>query len=125
MPDIREILKALSAEDKAIWEHARSTMRATYIGTVGATVGAETWNVTDDAFLDLIDIKLAILFDRAGKLNAPNEIVSHEDSKLTEEAIHKAEDMLKASKHVMSEATRKLLAQLPQNLVVNTKEGGW
>lgn len=119
MPDVREVLKALSDEDKVIWQNARTKMRSTFIAAHGATVGSERWNENDDAFLDLIDIRLALLFDQAGRLNAPSEVVSETDAKPIEKEIVKAEDQIKLNRTnvEMSEASKKLndLADMQNN----------
>lgn len=68
--DIREILAALSPDDKALWSEHRTAMRRSFLTAHNMTVGIGNWNANDDAFADLIDIQLALLFDRAGRLNA-------------------------------------------------------
>lgn len=77
MPDIREVLKALSVDDRALWSEHRTTMRRSYLQAHNATVGIATWVDEDDMFLDLIDIKLALLFDRSGRLSATTDIIGN------------------------------------------------
>ena len=94
MPDIREILNALSIDDRALWSEQRTIMRRSYLNAYNETVGMANWSHEDDAFLDLIDIRLALLFDRAGRLNAVKEIIGNGD---------KIEEDLKASEDKMKE----------------------
>lgn len=70
MPDIRETLNALDKEDAEFYRHVRTEMRRAYIGAFAQLLHASNWSSEDDAFLDLIDIKCAVLFDRAGRFNA-------------------------------------------------------
>jgi hypothetical protein len=79
MPDIREILNALDVDDRALWSEHRTIMRRSYLNAHNETVGMGQWSHEDDAFLDLIDIRLALLFDRAGRLNATHDIVGNGD----------------------------------------------
>lgn len=87
--DIREILNALNEDDRKLWSEHRTTMRRAYINAHNNTIGVEKWEATDDAFMDLIDIKLAILFDRSGKLFATKEIIGIEDATKIENDINK------------------------------------
>ena len=80
MLDVREILKSLSPEDKIVWEQSRTEMRRTYLNAHNAIVGVAAWDKHDDAFMDLIDIKIAVLFDRAGKIEASKDIISKNDT---------------------------------------------
>src|ERR1051326_8148996 len=90
MLDIREILKTLSPEDKTVWEQTRMEMRRAYLNAHNGIVGIAAWDKHDDAFMDLIDIKIAVLFDRAGKIEAVKEIVKAEDAAPIEEQINEA-----------------------------------
>lgn len=88
MPDIREILNALDTDDKARFLEARNTMRRSFMGAhAAAALTIDKWTQEDDAFLDLIDIKLALLFDRSGHLEQTKTIVAKEDAKKIEETI--------------------------------------
>lgn len=73
--DIREILNSLSPEDRLLWSQCRTDMRRNYLNAHNSTMGIHNWDHTDDAFLDMIDIKLAILFDRSGRINSPKDII--------------------------------------------------
>lgn len=90
--DIRTILAALDPDDRAVWLQHRTDMRRVYLSAHNATVGIGRWNEHDDAMMDLIDIKLATLFDRAGRFNATEDIVGKKDaSKIEDHIAH--EDM--------------------------------
>ena len=69
MPDIRDILKGLSVDDRALYSEVRTIMRRSYLATHAKLLPIDQYDAQDDAFLDLIDIKIAILFDRAGVFN--------------------------------------------------------
>lgn len=66
MSDIREVLRGLSNDDRALYTEIRTTMRKTYMATHARLLRVDRWEIEDDAFLDMIDIKIAMLFDRAG-----------------------------------------------------------
>lgn len=78
--DIREILNALSTDDRAMWSEARTNMRRAFLHAHNETVGIAHWEATDDAFCDLLDIQLALLFDRAGRMNMVKDIIGKEDA---------------------------------------------
>lgn len=69
MPDIRDVLKGLSADDRALYDEVRTTMRRAYLSVHAKLLPIEQYISADDSFLDLIDIKVATLFDRAGVFN--------------------------------------------------------
>ena len=94
MPDIRVILEALSPEDKVLWSQHRTEMRRSYITAHSSILGTSAWDAHDDAFVDLIDIKLSFLFDRAGLLNTTKDIVGNEHKSI-EENILKQDDKVK------------------------------
>ena len=96
MPDIRQLLSQLSPEDKQLWSQHRTEMRRSYITAHNSVLGVSCWNDFDDAFLDLIDTKLALLFDAAGKINAI-ELVQYDDTTRIEDDIH---DAIKGMKKV-------------------------
>lgn len=102
MADIREILAALSDDDRAMYTQHRNEMRRSYLIAHNQTVGMDKWTETDDQFLDYIDIMLALLYDRAGRLTATKDILGDDKSKL-EKDIDAVEDNLKkintATKH--------------------------
>ncbi len=100
--DIREILAALSPEDRAMYTKHRNDMRRNYMIAHNQTIGMENWNNFDDQFLDYIDITLALLYDRAGRLMATKDICGDDKSKI-EQDIDNIESNLKkinvATKH--------------------------
>ena len=67
--DIRDVLKGLSVDDRAIYTEVRTTMRRAYLYAHSKVLPIEQYDAHDDNFLDLIDIKIAQLFDRAGTFN--------------------------------------------------------
>lgn len=107
MPDVRDIVARLNPEDIAVWNEHRTCMRKCYLTAVNATIGVEKFEQQDDSFLDLIDIRLALLFDRAGFLPAGlEEVTGKEEAEKIEKAIHTQEDAMKnGAKIGDSEAT--------------------
>ena len=69
MPDIRDVLKGLSSDDRALYSEVRTVMRRAYLSVHAKLLPIEQYEQIDDAFLDLLDIKIAMLFDRAGVFN--------------------------------------------------------
>lgn len=92
--DIREVLNALSPEDRAMYTKHRNDMRRNYMIAHNQTIGMDNWNNFDDQFLDYIDITLALLYDRAGRLVATKEIIGNDKEKI-EQSIDKIESNLK------------------------------
>ena len=90
MPDIRDILNALSDQDKHLYSHLRTVMRSEYLNAIHETVNIRSYTKDDDAFLDLIDIKIATLFDRAGKFNAAKGHIDEEAANQIEQQIVEA-----------------------------------
>ena len=95
MPDIREILAALDIDDRALWSEHRTIMRRSYLNAHNETVGMGKWSHEDDAFLDLIDIRLALLFDRAGRLQATTDILGQDQKEAIESDLVHASDKMK------------------------------
>lgn len=106
--DIREILAALDPADRILWSQHRTEMRRSYLNAHNTTVGMAAWNDTDDALLDLLDIKLALLFDRAGRFAAVKDVIGKEDAKSIEEVINLKGDGLKIAQAEMSSASKML-----------------
>lgn len=124
MPDIREILNALDINNRALWSEQRTIMRRSYLNAHNQTVGMGNWSIEDDAFLDLIDIRLALLFDRAGLLHSTKEIIGNgdkieEDLKDSENKMKnkftKSIDIAEESKTNVSEATKFLIEGFASN----------
>jgi hypothetical protein len=84
MPDIREILQAIDEKSQQLWSRHRTEMRRAYIVAHNATMGAASWTAEDDALLDLIDIKLALLFDRSGHFEAAKDVIGKADGEKIE-----------------------------------------
>ena len=82
MADIREILAALSDEDRAMYTQHRNEMRRSYLLAHNQTIGMDKWDNFDDQFLDYIDITLAMLYDRAGRLMATKDIFGDDKTKI-------------------------------------------
>lgn len=87
MPDIREILQALSPEDKQLWTQHRTEMRRSYLTAHNTVMGIGAWTATDDMVTDYFDIVLATLFDRAGRLEQSKDIIGIEEKKDIENKI--------------------------------------
>lgn len=113
MPDIREVLKGLSPDDRAAYMQARNTMRRAYLAAHAAVLPIDKFEIEDDQFLDLIDIKLAILFDRAGVFDHSNGSVDVEQEKDIQSAVESAATrMMKATQLTQQQAW-----PMPQNKV--------
>jgi len=94
MADIREILNALSPDDRAMYTQHRNEMRRSYLIAHTETIGMEKWTSDDDRLLDYVDISLALLYDRAGRLIASKELIGNDKEKI-ETAIDSADANLK------------------------------
>jgi len=94
VPDIRDILKGLSPDDRALYTEVRTVMRRAYLSAHAKILPIEQYEQTDDAFLDLIDIKLALLFDRAGVFNHSDGNLATETAKEIEQTLHDGADSL-------------------------------
>lgn len=82
MADIREILNALSADDRAMYTQHRNEMRRSYLLAHNETIGMDKWDAQDDRLLDYIDISLALLYDRAGRLATTKELIGDDKAKI-------------------------------------------
>ncbi len=107
--DIRQLYKSLSPEDRAVYQSIRTDMRKVYLNAHTNIIGMEHWDNGDDAWLDLIDIKLATLFDRAGKIEGLTAIVDKEEEKMIEEKVEvRGQEIVIKLNTEMSEASAKL-----------------
>lgn len=97
MLDVREILKALDPQDRVLWSQHRVEMRRSYLNAHNTTVGIVKWDMQDDMLLDLIDIKLALLFDRAGRFDSVKGVAGASDSTEVEGELHRMVDKLKSN----------------------------
>lgn len=87
MPDIRDVLKGLGIEERAIYTETRTAMRKAYLSAHSKILPIEKYNEQDDQFLDLIDIKIAQLFDRSGKFDNADGHIETETAKTIETSI--------------------------------------
>ncbi len=94
MPDIRDVLKGLDVESRAIYTEVRTQMRRAYLYAHSKTLPIEQYTEEDDAFLDLLDIKIAMLFDRAGVFNHVEGNLNVEASVEAEKTLRNASDSL-------------------------------
>lgn len=101
MADIREILNALSTEDRAMYTQHRNEMRRSYLLAHTETIGMDKWAAEDDRLLDYVDISLALLYDRAGRLVASKELIGSDKEKI-EAQIDSADVNLKKIDQVAS-----------------------
>ena len=108
MPDIRDVLKGLSPDDRAIYQEVRTTMRRAYLAAHARTLPIDQYTYEDDAFLDLIDIKVALLFDRSGRFDSSEGNIDNDTGKHIESVIKE------------SAATRLMRQSINQN-----NNGGW
>lgn len=114
MPDIREVLAALDENDKRLWSQHRTEMRKSYLNAHNTVLGMAAWDATDDAFIDFIDIRLAYLFDRAGRFVAVKDVIGKNDNEQHEKAILSQDDNLSIKSDVTKSNASNALAN-----------GGW
>ena len=93
--DIREILTALDENDKLLWANCRTQMRKVYISAHNKIIGTADWATIDDAFLDMVDIQLAELFDRSGRIMATKPLVNQDDVNKIKDDLNKRDDEIK------------------------------
>lgn len=98
MPDIREVLAALDDNDKLLWSQHRTEMRRSYMAAHNSVLGIAAWDAHDDAFIDLIDIKLALLFDKSGRFSATKDLIGTDGAKI-EQTILAQSDATKAMRN--------------------------
>lgn len=89
MADIRDVLKGLSPDDRALYTEVRTQMRRAYLYAHSKILTIDKYEATDDAFLDLIDIKVAMLFDRAGTFDHSQGNLEVQFAKDVEKAVIK------------------------------------
>ena len=107
--DIRQLYNSLSPEDRAVYQQIRTDLRKVYLNAHTNIVGMDNWYEYDDAILDLFDIKLATLFDRAGRIEGLTAIVDKEEEKSIEEKVDiKGQEITIRMNTEMSEASAKL-----------------
>lgn len=111
--DIRELYNSLSSEDRIIYQQLRSSMRKLYLTAHNSIVGIDNWSLDDDALLDLFDIKIAVLFDKAGRIEGIKSVVDKDETKAIEGKIEAQGDKVTIKMNTeMSEASQKLAAKV-------------
>lgn len=98
MPDIRNVLEALDAEDRRLYSQTRTRMRGAYLQALAAVVGIHAHDESDDALLDWIDIKVATLFDRSGRFNSSTGKIETEKAETIEAEVKATADAVVASR---------------------------
>lgn len=107
--DMRELYRSLSPEDKTLYQEVRNNFRKVYLCAHTDIVGMQFWNEDDDALLDLLDIKIAVLFDRANKIESTKKIIDNDQSKQIEAKIESQGEVIAGG---MAEATAKKLEKV-------------
>ena len=93
--DIREVLAAIDEKDRQLWANCRTNMRKVYISAHNKIIGTADWATIDDAFLDMIDIQLAELFDRSGRISATKPLINSDDVDRIKDDLNKRDDEIK------------------------------
>ncbi len=68
--NIKDILNNLDDNDKRLWVDHRTNLHRAYLTMLHDALGVASIDETDMAFLDLVDIKLALVFERAGRFRS-------------------------------------------------------
>lgn len=110
MPDIREVLKGLSVDDRASYMEARNVMRRAYLAAHARVLPIDRFEIEDDQFLDLIDIKLATLFDRGGLFDSSKGSIDTEQANEVERAVESA-----ATRLMKADGTKAAAQPWPKN----------
>ena len=87
MPDIREVLKGLDAEDRAVYAETRNVMSRAYLAVHSRVLPIDKFNIEDDQFLDLIDIQVALLFERSGRFDHSQGSIDTDKAKEATDAV--------------------------------------
>ena len=107
--DITSLYKSLSPEDRAIYQQFRTDLRKVYLNAHSAIVGIDKWTTDDDYFIDLIDIKIAVLFDRMGRIEGVKPVIDKDKEKNIERDIIKRDEVVKEKMNIeQSTASDKL-----------------
>jgi hypothetical protein len=94
--DIREILQALDKQDHELWSECRTAMRRVYLIAHNKVLGLGDYEAQDDDFMDLIDVKLALLFDRAGSISTTRPISDSKANDIEKNLLDKDDELKKA-----------------------------
>jgi hypothetical protein len=102
MSSIKTILNNLNENDKQLWQNCRTDMHRSYLNVLHQALGIDSIDSDDIAFTDLIDIKLALIFERAGRFR---DLVSADnaDADKLEAAINEQAKSLEALRNVSLE----------------------
>ena len=126
MPDIRDVLKGLSVDDRALYSEVRTVMRRAYLSAHAKLLPIDQYDAQDDAFLDLIDIKIAILFDRAGVFNSAEGNLDTDTAKEIEQKTKEAfQADIKLPNTDESAATKLMRQPTPQQPWNDKLVNGW
>src|SRR5229473_3339209 len=121
--DIRQLYKSLSIEDRGVYQSIRTDMRKVYLNAHTNIIGMDKWNSNDDYFLDLVDLKVAELFDRVGRIEGI--IIDKSEAKDIEDKIEQQGNVIQSKMNIeMSDASAKLSAMLPKP-PYNKENGKW
>ena len=96
--DITALYKSLSPEDRIIYQRVRTELRKVYLNAHSAIVGIDKWTTDDDYFIDLIDIKIAVLFDRMGRIEGL--VIDKDKEKDIESDIIKQDEVVKEKMNI-------------------------
>src|SRR5882672_12403415 len=108
--DIREIINSLDEQDKTMFNQHRTEMRRSYLTAHNSIIGIHAWEACDDHFMDIIDLKLAILFDRAGRFE------TIKDKTIDDEMIERVEnEIIEAYKGIKPVEVSKATASMQSN----------
>lgn len=113
--DIRALYKSLSPEDRIIYQQIRSDFRKIYLNAHNNIVGMDKWSMDDDYFLDLLDIKIAEMFDRMGKVDSAVTVVDKEEKEVIEASIEKSGNKI----------TEKMNTEMSAATASMKNKGGW
>lgn len=116
--DIRKLYASLSEVDRTAYSRIRTDMRSLYLRAHNHVVGIGKWELEDDYFLDLIDIKVAVLFDRAGAIEGAEAPVDKQEEKQIEQSIEKQGDAI-------SDGSKKLSMMAGYGAPRDIKAAGW
>ncbi len=121
--DIRQLYKSLSIEDRTIYQSIRTDMRKVYLNAHTNIAGMDKWCSDDDYFLDLLDIKIAGLFDRVGRVEGA--IIDKDEKKAMENKLEQHGNTIQSKMNIkMSDGSVKLSA-MPIQQVLPKENGKW
>lgn len=120
--DIREVLQALDAKDRQLWSECRTAMRKVYLTAHNKVIGLADYEAQDDAFMDLIDIQLALLFDRGGRVNSAKTLSGDDGEKIKADLINKDDELKKTlNMHAPNDHIGIAFVDLPDTKIPNNE----